>query len=87
MNFYKSVMTSAPSGGTSPNMTVCAANSNYQVYTLPGVDCPLTGLSNNSLGSTQTQLLLDSINKYYINFISQTSYPIVDLKLTEYQYC
>lgn len=37
MNFYNSIMTDAPAGGSSPTMTVCALNETYQVYTLPGV--------------------------------------------------
>jgi hypothetical protein len=29
MNFYNSIITSAPAGGTSPNMTICSLNQTY----------------------------------------------------------
>lgn len=87
MNFYNSIMTAAPSGGTSPNMSVCAVNSSYQVYTLPGVSCPLTAVSNASLGSSGTKLTMDPINNYFLNFAAETGYPIANIKLTEYQFC
>lgn len=87
MNFYSSTMTSAPSGGTSAFMTTCAANSTYQVQTLPGVNCPLTAVSNSSLGSSATKLTLDSTNNYFLNFVAETGYPIANIKLTQYQFC
>jgi hypothetical protein len=87
MNFYNSITTTAPSGGTSPNMTACSVNQTYQVYTLPGVSCPITAVSNQTLGSSHTQLILDSTNNYALDFISETSYPIANIKLTEYQFC
>ncbi len=80
-------MTNAPAGGTSPNMTVCSVNTTQQVYTLPGVPCPITAVSNASLGAAQTSLTLDSKNGYKLNFISQKGYPIANFKLTEYQFC
>lgn len=80
-------MTSAPAGGTSPNMTACSLNTTYQVYTLPGVNCPLTAISNASLGSSATSLPLDTTNGYNLNFVAQTGYPIANIKLTEYQFC
>lgn len=82
MNFYNSILTTAPSGGTSPNMTACAVNQTYQVYTLPGVTCPISSISNQSLGSAQTQLTLDTTNNYKMNFISETGYPVANIKLT-----
>jgi len=82
MNFYNSVMTVAPLGGSSPNMTPCALNQSYEVYTLPGVSCPITSASNNSLGTSQTSLSLDAKNNYYLNFINQTGYPIAGFKTT-----
>lgn len=87
MNFYNSIRTTAPSGGTSPTMTPCAVNQTYQVYTLPGVTCPISSISNQSLGSAQTQLTLDTTNNYFMNFVSGTGYPIANIKLTEYQFC
>lgn len=87
MNFYNSIMTTAPAGGTSPNMAACAQNSTYQVYTLPGVNCPITAVSNNSLGSSSTSLPLDDHSNYFLNFVGQTGYPIANIKLTEYQFC
>jgi hypothetical protein len=87
MNFYNSIMTSAPAGGTSPTMTPCSVNTTYQVQTLPGVTCPLTAVSNASLGSAQTKLTLDTTNNYFLNFIAETGYPIANIKLTEYQFC
>jgi hypothetical protein len=59
MTFYNSVLTTAPLGGTAPTMTACASGQNYQAYTLPGVTCPITAVSNASLGSTQTSMVLD----------------------------
>jgi hypothetical protein len=87
MNFYNSIMTSAPSGGSSASMTSCAVNNTYQVYTLPGVACPLTAASNASLGSGQTKLSIDPTNNYFLNFRAETGYPIANIKLTEYQFC
>ena len=87
MNFYNSILTTAPSGGTSPNMTACAVNQNYKDYILPGVTCPISSISNQSLGSAQTQLTIDSANNYFMNFVSETGYPIANIKLTEYQFC
>lgn len=75
-------MTSAPTGGSSPSMTACAVGQNYQVYTLPGVPCPISAASNQTLGSSQTQLTLDASNGYYLNFVSESGYPISNIKLT-----
>ncbi len=82
MNFYNSILTTAPAGGISSNMTRCAVNTTYQVQTLPGVTCPLTALSNASLGGAQTKLTLDTTNNYFLNFIAETGYPIANVKLT-----
>ena len=82
MTFYESVMTQAPSGGTSATMSTCAVNATYQVSTLPGVPCPVTAFSNSSVGTSQTTLTLDSTTNTVLNFINQTSYPIAALKLT-----
>ena len=82
MTFYQSVMTDAPVGGTSPTMDTCAANTVYQVSTLPGVECPITAFSNNTVGGSQQTLTLDSTKNYVLNFINQSSYPISDIKLT-----
>lgn len=87
MNFYNSVNTTAPTGGTSSNMSVCALNQSYQVYTLPGVSCPITAAANSSLGSSQTTLNLDTNFGYNFNFINQTGYPIAGFKITEYAFC
>jgi hypothetical protein len=87
MNFYNSIITTAPSGGSSPTMTVCAFNQTYQSYTLPGVSCPITAASNSSLGVNQTQLILDDEGIYQFNFAKETGYPIAAFKLTEYQFC
>ena len=87
MTFYESVVTEAPMGGTSPNMTTCAASNAYEVTTLPGVPCPVSAFSNNSVGGSQTTLSLDATNNYNLNFINQTGYPIAAFKLTEYQFC
>jgi hypothetical protein len=82
MNFYNSIITTAPAGGISPTMTPCAVNNTYQVQTLPGVPCPVTSISNASLGGSQTRLTLDSTNNYFLNFIAETGYPIADIKLS-----
>ena len=82
INFYHSAMTKAPSGGTSSSMAACSVDKDYQVYTLPGVSCPVSGLSNTSLGSSQSTLTLESDNNYVMNFISESGYPIADIKLT-----
>lgn len=82
MNFYNSIMADAPAGGSSPTMTVCALNETYQVHTLPGVECPVTAFSSASLGSSQTQLTLDSTSGAVLNFINRTNYPIAGFKLT-----
>lgn len=87
MNFYTSTVTTAPSGLSTLNMTPCAFNTSYQVYTIPGVNCPVTTISNTSLGSAQTSLLLDSTNNLSFNYLSQNGYPIAAVKLTEYQFC
>jgi hypothetical protein len=87
MNFYNSILTTAPSGGTSSNMSLCAGNQTFQVYTLPGVACPITAASNSSLGSSQTTLNIDSILNYNFNFINQTGYPIAAFKTTEHSFC
>jgi hypothetical protein len=87
MNFYNSILTTAPTGGTSSNMSVCSSSQPYQVYTLPGVTCPVTIVSNASVGGSQTILTLDSVNAYTMNYNTQTGYPIADFKLTEYQFC
>lgn len=87
MNFYNSVNATAPAGGSSSNMTVCAYNQSYQVYTLPGVSCPVTAASNSSLGSAQSTLSMDSKFGYNFNFINQTGYPIAAFKTTEYAFC
>lgn len=87
MNFYNSVNATAPTGGSSSNMTTCAYNQSYQVYTLPGVSCPVTGASNSSLGSSQTTLNLDSKFGYNLNFINQAGYPIAGFKTAEYAFC
>lgn len=87
MNFYNSILTTAPAGGISPNMTTCSSNTSYQVQTLPGVTCPITAISNASLGATQTTLTLDTTNNYFLNFIAETGYPVANVKLTEYQFC
>lgn len=82
MNFYNSVITTAPAGGSSSIMTPCALNQSYEVFTLPGVPCPITSVSNNSLGSSQTSLSLDSTYNYNLNFLNQTGYPIAGFKTT-----
>lgn len=87
MNFYNSILTTAPAGGVSPTMTTCSSSTPYQVQTLPGVTCPITAISNASLGGTQTKLTLDTTNNYFLNFIAETGYPIANVKLTEYQFC
>ena len=87
INFYSSTMTVAPAGGISASMTPCAVNNTYQVQTLPGVPCPVTSISNASLGSSQAKLTLDLTNNYYLNFIAETGYPIANIKLSEYQFC
>jgi hypothetical protein len=87
MTFYNSILSAAPSGGSSSNMTACSSSKPYQVYTYPGVTCPITAVSNGSLGGSQTTMTLDAINNYNINFNTQTGYPIADFKLTEYQFC
>ena len=63
-------------------MTECANNTAYEVSTLPGVPCPITAFSNNTVGGSQTTLTLDSTNNAVLNFINQTTYPIADFKLT-----
>ena len=87
MSFYESVMTKAPSGGTATTMSTCAFNTTYQVSTLPGVPCPISAFSKNTVGSSQTTLTLDSNTNAVLNFINQSSYPIAAFKLTEYQFC
>ena len=87
MSFYQSVLTDAPLGGTSPNMSVCAANTTYEVNTLPGVPCPVTAFSNNTVGASQTTLTMDAASNAVLNFMNQSGYPISDFKLTEYQFC
>lgn len=87
MNFYNSILTKAPAGGSSPTMTACALNETYQVYTLPGIACPISAFSSASVGASQTQLSLDAVNGAYLQFNSQTNYPIAGFKLTEYQFC
>lgn len=87
MNFYTSTVTTAPSGLSTLNTSTCAFNTSYQVYTIPGVNCPVTAMSNSSLGSAQTSLLLDTANNKNFNYLSQNGYPIAAVKLTEYQFC
>ena len=87
MSFYESVLTQAPTGGSAATMSTCAVNTTYQVSILPGVPCPITSFSNQTVGSSQTTLTLDSFKNYVLNFINQTNYPIADFKLTEYQFC
>ena len=87
MSFYESVLTQAPVGGTSPTMDTCSASTTYQVSTLPGVSCPITAFSNNTVGASQTTLTLDATSGASLNFINQSGYPISALKLTEYQFC
>jgi hypothetical protein len=87
MTFYESVGTQAPVGGTSSLMSTCSVNQTYQVSTLPGVPCPITAFSKNSVGTSQSTLTLDSTSNALLNFINQTGYPIAAFKLTEYQFC
>ena len=87
INFYHSTMTEAPVGGTSPSMTARAAGESYQVYTLPGVSCPVSTISNTSIGSSQSTLTLDTSNNYVINFQAESAYPVADIKLSEYAFC
>lgn len=68
-------------------MTPCSNDQDYKVFTLPGVDCPISASSNQSLGSSQTKLPLDDLNGYFLNFVRETGYPIANVKLTEYQFC
>ncbi len=82
MTFYNSVIKDAPPGGSSSNMTSCADNQTYQVYTLPGVECPITAVSNTTVGTSQVTLTLDSTHGNILNFINKTNYPIADFKLT-----
>jgi hypothetical protein len=82
MTFYESVVTQAPSGGTSSTMSTCASNTSYQVSTLPGVPCPISAFSNSTVGTSQATLTLDSNTNAVLNFINQTSYPIAAFKLT-----
>jgi len=82
MNFYNSILTTAPTGGSSATMTTCSNNQIYQVYTLPGVACPITAVSNSTLGGSQTTMILDEVHNYNLNFIAQTGYPIANFKLT-----
>ena len=82
MSFYQSVVAEAPAGGTAPTMTPCAVNNTYEVNTLPGVPCPVTAFSNNTVGASQTTLTLDSSTGSVLNFIDQSGYPIADFKLT-----
>jgi hypothetical protein len=87
MNFYNSIMTTAPAGGSSASMTACGVNQTYEVNTLPGVECPITAISSSSVGTAQTTMTLDSKNGAKLNFINKTNYPIAAFKLTEYQFC
>lgn len=82
MTFYNSVIKNAPPGGSSSNMTSCGDNQTYQVYTLPGVECPITAVSNTTVGTSQVTLTLDSTHGNILNFINKTNYPIADFKLT-----
>ena len=74
INYYSSTMIVAPAGAISTSMTPCSANNTYQVQTLHGVPCPVTSISNTSLGSSQTKITLDSPNNYYLNFVAETGY-------------
>ena len=87
MTFYDSVKTDAPSGGSSSTMDICSSGEVYQVSTLPGVACPVTGLSNATVGSGQTSLSFSDSSQSTLNFINRTGYPIAGFKLTEYQFC
>ena len=52
---------------------------------LPEIDCPITMISNSSVGSTQTTLAMDDESS--LNFIAEVGYPIAAFKLTEYDFC
>ena len=77
LNFYNSTLESTPDG---TELKTCASGQDYQVKTLPQLDCPVSDISNASFSSTQETLGLDTNNSLY--FISQIGYPIADFKLT-----
>lgn len=77
LNFYNSTLEKTEDNIV---MKACASEKNYEVNTLPDLDCPVSDISNASFGTTQSSLTLDTLNSLHI--VSQSNYPIADFKLT-----
>lgn len=73
---------------TYPNsMSTCANGQPYQVQTYINVSCPITNISNTTLGVNPTPLTLDSTSGDSLFYLRTSGYPIAAFKMTEYEFC
>lgn len=67
--------------------TTCANNQSYQVQTYINVSCPISNLSNTTLGASSTSFVLDSTTLDSLFYLRSSGYPIAAFKMTEYEFC
>lgn len=62
LTFYNSILNETTDGTV---LKVCGEDTDYEVKTLPEIDCPISSISNTSISNTQTILELNAAESLF----------------------